>query len=227
MADLAPVLADLQAECSALDALVVDLAPEQWALPTPAEGWTIAHQIAHLAWTDDVAATAITDPPGFEAVLHSAMGNPYGFVDAAAEPRATRAPGQLITGWRSGRAALADALLGVPDGTKIAWFGPPMSAPSMATARMMETWAHGLDVADALGITREPNDRLRHVAHLGVRTRDFAFASRELPVPAEPFRIELTAPVRCPVDVGSRGRCAAGARPGSRFLPARHAAAQP
>jgi uncharacterized protein (TIGR03084 family) len=194
VADLAPVLADLEAEYAAVDALVAGLPAERWGLATPAAGWTIAHQIAHLAWTDDVAAIAITDPSGFAALLHGAMGNPYGFVDAAAEERSIEPPDQLLEGWRTGRATLAEALRGVTDGAKIAWFGPPMSAPSMATARLMETWAHGLDVADALSVRPEPTDRLRHVAHLGVRTRDFAFAIRELPVPTEAFRVELVAP---------------------------------
>jgi uncharacterized protein (TIGR03084 family) len=64
----------------------------------------------------------------------------------------------------------------------------------MATARYMETWAHGLDVADALAVTVEPHDRVRHVVHLGVRTRGFSFASRGEPVPADEVRVELTAP---------------------------------
>ncbi len=225
VADLAPVLADLVAESTDLDALVADLDPDTWALATPAEGWTIAHQVAHLAWTDEVATTAICDPPGFEAVLGEAMGDPFGFVDAAADKRSTESADRLLSGWRAGRAALADALRGVPEGAKIAWFGPPMSAPSMATARLMETWAHGLDVADALGIVREPTDRLRHVAHLGVRTRDFAFLIRDLPVPAEAFRVELTAPSGGVWTWGPDGRNAAGDRFGARLLPARHATA--
>jgi uncharacterized protein (TIGR03084 family) len=69
-----------------------------------------------------------------------------------------------------------------------------MSVASMATARLMETWAHGLDVADALGLPPSVSPRLRHVAHIGVRTRDYAFLQHGLPVPAEPFRVELAAP---------------------------------
>jgi uncharacterized protein (TIGR03084 family) len=69
-----------------------------------------------------------------------------------------------------------------------------MSAASMATARLMETWAHGLDVADALGVVRPATARLRSIAHIGVRTRDFAFAINNLAVPTEPFRVELAAP---------------------------------
>ena len=76
----------------------------------------------------------------------------------------------------------------------------------MATARFMETWAHALDVADALGVEPEPTDRIRHVAHLGVRTRDFAFCVHGLEPPAEEFRVELRRPVRRAVDLGTGGR---------------------
>nr|WP_235628957.1 maleylpyruvate isomerase family mycothiol-dependent enzyme [Mycobacterium tuberculosis] len=92
----------------------------------------------------------------------------------------------------SGR--LHEELLAVPDGRKLAWFGPPMSAASMATARLMETWAHGLDVADALGVIRPATQRLRSIAHLGVRTRDYAFIVNNLTPPAEPFLVELRGP---------------------------------
>jgi uncharacterized protein (TIGR03084 family) len=69
-----------------------------------------------------------------------------------------------------------------------------MSAASMATARLMETWAHGQDILDALGATRRPTARLRHVAHIGVRTRDFAYLVRDRDRPTAEFRIELTGP---------------------------------
>jgi uncharacterized protein (TIGR03084 family) len=82
----------------------------------------------------------------------------------------------------------------VPDGTKLPWFGPPMSPASMATARLMETWAHGQDVADALGVQRTPTARLRHVAHLAVRTRGFAHVVNDLDPPTADVRVELLAP---------------------------------
>jgi uncharacterized protein (TIGR03084 family) len=188
------IVADLRAESADLDALVGDLEAERWRTDTPAPGWTIAHQIAHLLWTDRVALTAVTDEPGFAAVLERAAENPAGFVDAGAEELAALAPTQLLTDWRTTRAALHEELLTVADGRKLPWFGPPMSAASMATARLMETWAHGLDVADALGVTRTPTARLRSIAHIGVRTRDFAYAVNGLAAPTEPFRVELTAP---------------------------------
>lgn len=188
------IVADLRAESDELDTLVADLPETGWATATPAPGWTIAHQIAHLLWTDRVSLIAITDEPGFNDVLADAMKNPTGFVDAGAEELALTPPARLLADWRETRTRLHDELLNVADGRKLPWFGPPMSAASMATARMMETWAHGLDVADALGVTRPATARLRSIAHIGVRTRDFAFAVNGLTAPAEPFRIELRAP---------------------------------
>jgi uncharacterized protein (TIGR03084 family) len=188
------IVADLRAESDELDGLVADLPAEQWTTETPAAGWTIAHQIAHLLWTDRVALISVTDEAGFSDVVAEAMQNPTGFVDVGAEDVAATPPAELLADWRQTRGRLHDALLTVAEGRKLPWFGPPMSAASMASARMMETWAHGLDVADTLRVRRPATARLRSIAHIGVRTRDFAFALHGLPVPAEPFRVELTAP---------------------------------
>jgi uncharacterized protein (TIGR03084 family) len=192
--ELNALVADLRAEGDEIDALVGDLPTDGWSRQTPAAGWTVAHQIAHLAWTDERALLAARAPDEFvaefaqyrhEASIDSA-------VDKAATADATRP--DLLSWWRAGRAKLATALLNLPPGTKLPWYGPPMSAASMATARLMETWAHGQDIADALGARRTPTARLRHVAHIGVRTRDFAYLTRGLPVPAEQFRVELLGP---------------------------------
>ncbi|MBN0973656.1 MULTISPECIES: TIGR03084 family metal-binding protein [unclassified Gordonia (in: high G+C Gram-positive bacteria)] len=188
------VVADLEAESAQLDTLVAGLDDAGWATPTPAPGWTIAHQIAHLAWTDEVAAIAATDPDRFGALLSEAASGAATYVDDAAEAGAAAPADEILAGWRAARDRLADALREVPAGVKIPWFGPPMSAASMATARLMETWAHGLDVADALGVPVVPTDRIRSVAHIGVRTRDFAYIVNGRTPPAEPFHYALTAP---------------------------------
>lgn len=194
MSTAGPMVADLRAESDDLDGMVADLPAERWAEATPAAGWTIAHQVAHLLWTDRVALTAVTDEAGFGAVLAEAAKDPTGFVDAGAEELAALPPERLLADWRQTRNRLHDKLPAVADGRKLPWFGPPMSAASMATARLMETWAHGLDVADTLGVKRPATARLRSIAHIGVRTRDFAFAINGLTPPTEPFRVELRAP---------------------------------
>ena len=181
-------------ECAALDALVADIDDQTWASATPAEGWTIAHQIAHLAWTDEIAAVAATDEAAFTAELQVAQQDPTGHVDTRTQELAGMAPAELLTRWRVGREKLAQVLRETPADTKLPWFGPPMSPRSMATARLMETWAHGQDVADALGATRTPTARLRDICHLGVRTRDFSYLINDRTPPAQPFRVELTGP---------------------------------
>ncbi|MCT2583866.1 TIGR03084 family metal-binding protein [Actinophytocola gossypii] len=199
MVELNALVADLRDEGAEIDELVAGLDRDGWATATPAAGWTVAHQVAHLAWTDQRALLAITNPAGFQAELTElASTTPLermdAVVDEAAADGVRKPPAQLLDDWRRGRADLAHAIEQVPDGTKLPWYGPPMSAASMATARLMETWAHGTDIADALGVARAPTRRLRHVAHIGVRTRDWAYVVRQEPPPGEPFRVELTGP---------------------------------
>ncbi|MFG1790698.1 TIGR03084 family metal-binding protein [Nocardia sp. NPDC049149] len=194
MADLEALLGDFADECADLERLVAPLPAAEWAGATPAPGWTIAHQIGHLAWTDEVATLAATDADRFGQLVAEAAPHALTFVDEAAEQASTAAPAELLDRWHRGGKALTDALRAVPAGTKLPWFGPPMSAASMISARIMETWAHGQDVADALGVTRTPTARLRTVAHLGVRTRNFAYSVHGKTPPDNEFRVELTAP---------------------------------
>nr|MDT0662616.1 TIGR03084 family metal-binding protein [Micromonospora sp. DSM 115978] len=196
MVDLDALLADLADESAELDALLAGRPATDWSRPTPAPGWTVAHQIAHLHWTDQAALRAITDVEAFLDSLSAAAADPAGFVDRGAAEVLADAPDptDLLTVWRTGRAALATALAETPEGTKIGWFGTRMSPASMATGRLMETWAHGQDVADALGHTRAPTARLRHIAHLGTRTLVNGFLTHGRPAPAGPVRVELDAP---------------------------------
>ncbi|MEU7871210.1 TIGR03084 family metal-binding protein [Dactylosporangium sp. NPDC049140] len=192
------VLPDLAAESEALDRLVAGLDAQQWSTPTPAPGWTVAHQIAHLVWTDEAATLANADPAAFFARL-SAVDDPLTFVDRAAAA-GVAPPDELLARWRAGRAALATALRAVPPGEKRPWFGPPMSPVSCATARLMETWAHGRDIAETFPDDERarrhlrPTDRLRHVAFIGYRTISHGFESHGQAGPTTPFRVELSLP---------------------------------
>ncbi|WP_371670685.1 TIGR03084 family metal-binding protein [Streptomyces sp. NBC_00289] len=194
MSDPTPVFDDLREESEELDSLVAGLSSGQWSLATPAPRWSIAHQIAHLAWTDRSALLAVTDEDGFRALVEKALAAPESFVDEGAEEGARLSPAELLVRWRAGRTALDEALRAAPPGARFPWYGPPMSAASMATGRLMETWAHGQDIADTLNVVRTHGDRLRHVVRIGVRARDFAFLVHGLTAPAEAFRVELAGP---------------------------------
>ncbi|MGC0420158.1 TIGR03084 family metal-binding protein [Embleya sp. AB8] len=185
-------LPDLVAEGDELDALVS--AHADWTEPTPAAGWTIAHQIAHLAAADANVLIAIRTPEAFDAVLKqaAAAGSRSADLDAAAgaaEPRSV-----LLERWRAGRTEVAAALGDVPRDQGFPWYGSQVSAALMAPLRLMEVWAHGQDIFDALGVARRPTSRLRQVASLGMAGRELSFHAARLPAPAEPFRVELTGP---------------------------------
>lgn len=193
------LLADLKAEGDQLWNAVGHLDDAGWRTPTPAAGWDVATQVAHLLWTDETATAAATDKSAWDAVVLQAFEDPTGFVDTSALEVARLSPQALLVRWGKARTALAAALRDYPAGEKMPWFGPPMSPASMATARFMETWAHALDVYEALGldpdtIRNQQTDRIRHIAHLGVRTRNYAFSVHKLEPPAEEFRIELKSP---------------------------------
>jgi len=135
----------------------------------------------------------VTDPEAFAAELADALADADNVVGRAAT-EGLAPPAELMARWRDGRARLAQALAAMPPGTKAPWFATPMSASSMATARLMETWAHAQDVYESLGVQRGPTDRLRHVAYLGFRTLAHSFAAHGRPVPDVPVRVELTGP---------------------------------
>ncbi|MGC0315078.1 TIGR03084 family metal-binding protein [Kitasatospora acidiphila] len=197
MGEAAAILTDLRDEGAELDSLVAGLDAAGWRTATPSPGWTIAHQVAHLAWTDEWTLRAVHDPDVFHAAAAELLSGADEFeslVDEGAAAGAALPPDRLLTGWRDGRAQVLAGLGELPAGARLPWFGPPMKATSMATARIMETWAHAEDVADALGVKRTPTARLRNIAHLGVRTMGFAFSAHGLAVPGRPTRVELTGP---------------------------------
>lgn len=190
-ADLVPLLADLRAEQAAFAGLLPDADLDA---ATPAQGWSVRDAIAHLAGTDQEAARAATRPAEFVAGLDQVARDIEGFLTGQLTARRGLSRDELLTSWQHGFDAMLVAFGDVAPGTRIPWYGPPMSPASFATARIMEYWAHGQDVADALGVRRRSTDRLRHIAYLGVRTRGFSYVNRGLEPDLTPVAVELTAP---------------------------------
>ena len=182
---------DLAAEHADLDGVVANLEAADWDRPTPADGWSVRDQISHLGYFDRTAVLAARDPAAFARSVERLVA---GGVDASVEPGRAMTPPELLSWWRDGRVELVSVLETVDPSIRVPWYGPPMGARSFATARLMETWAHGQDVVDALGLERAPTERLRHIAHIGVRARPFSYAVRGLDVPSRPVAVVLTGP---------------------------------
>jgi uncharacterized protein (TIGR03084 family) len=186
------IAADLRAEQAALDAIVAELSDDQWRLATPSPGWTVADQIGHLTYFDAAAATAVTDPDAFTASIGDLVAAPDGG-DVLTLHRHL-APAELLTTWRANRQRLTEVAATLTDGTRVAWYGPSMGAKSFLTARLMECWAHGQDVCDAVDRQRAPTDRLRHIAQLGFITRGWTYVNRGIEVPQGEIRVSLIGP---------------------------------
>ncbi|NEM06244.1 TIGR03084 family metal-binding protein [Geodermatophilus normandii] len=185
---------DLAAESADLDARVAPLDDDGWLAPTPAAGWDVRDTVDHLRSFDRDALLAVTDPAGFAAHVQGLGDGAGEYVERLTREGRSTPTADVLADWRAGREALAAALRRVAPGTRVPWFGPPMSPASFVTARLMETWAHGQDVVDALGQDRPATARLRSVAEIGVRARPFSYAVRGLRLPERPVRVLLTGP---------------------------------
>lgn len=185
---------DLAEEHVALDAIVADIDEDAWETPTPAEGWAVRDEIAHLAYFDDRANIAAIDQDNFNKHMKEVVEDIESFIGTDIKKGRAMSIPELLEWWRQERSALVKALEPLDPKSRIPWYGPPMSAKSHATARLMETWAHGQDIVDALGAHRPPSDRLNHVAHLGFTTFGWSYSNHQKEVPDTPVRLELTSP---------------------------------
>jgi uncharacterized protein (TIGR03084 family) len=188
------VFADLVAEGDEVDRMVAGLTPDQWALPTPAAGWTIAHQVAHLAATFRMAGLAAAEPGAFVALVSRLSDDFDANVRMALSSYLAEPPEVLLQRWRTERATAEVALGSVYTGQLVPWLVRAMPASILAAAGMTELFGHGQDIADTLGITRVRTDRLRHIVAFAVRTWDFGYATHGIATPDIEMRFEVTAP---------------------------------
>jgi len=197
------VYAVLAADGDDVDRMVADLGDPQWTIETPAVGWTIAHQIAHLTAVFHMAGLAASDAEAFKE-LGARLGPDFNAnVQAALSQYLSDPPRVLLGRWRTERANTAKALAAVPSGQMVPWLVRPLPAPVLAAAGMMELFGHGQDIADALGIKRERTDRLRYLCEFAVRTWDFGYQARGLTPPDVEFGYTLTAPSGATWELGA------------------------
>jgi uncharacterized protein (TIGR03084 family) len=184
------VVDDLAAEQDRLEELLEPLTEEQWSAPSAAVGWSVADVVLHLAQTEEAVALSIASAGRSD--LWDRGGQPLDdAVDDAV--RAERASGaEVFRRWRAARRAALDALRSADPDQRVPWAATPLRPQVLATTRLAEHWAHGLDVTAPLGLPFPDTERLRHVAWLGHRTLPYAFAVEGLE--AQPVFCELTGP---------------------------------
>jgi len=187
------VFSDLNAESLQIDRLVTGIDDSGWELPTPAPGWTVADQVAHLSFIYHLAGMAASDADAFTAMVAAAKDDFTGAVNAAlalykADPKT------MLEKWDAERTAAVKALAAVPAGEVVPWLVNPLPPGILACAGIMETFAHGQDIADTLGVEVERTDRIGHLVGFAVLTRDFGYQAQGLTPPATEFRYEITAP---------------------------------
>lgn len=183
---------DFTDEAESLAEVLAGAAEGDFDRPTPAAGWMVRDQISHLWFFDQRALLALTDPDGFAVDAKALMA--AGGTEASIQPGRSMPGETLMERWHGDRARLIDVARSIDPSTRVPWYGPAMGARSFITARLMETWAHGQDVVDALDATREPTHRLRHVSHIGVRARPFSYAINQMEMPDADIRVELEPP---------------------------------
>lgn len=194
MTDLREVISDLAAEGDELDRLVTGLAADQWQTPTPAPGWTIAHQIAHLTAIFRMAEMSAAEPDAFTAMISRLSDDFDANVKAAMAPYLAETPETLLSRWRAQREAANKALAAAPPDQTVPWLVRPLPPAILACAGIMELIGHGQDIFDALGIQRRWTDRIKHLVGFAILVRDFGYQARGLTPPPEEFRFEITAP---------------------------------
>ncbi len=187
------ICADLRAEYDSLDAVVTGLDDAGWSLKVPFLHWDVHYEIAHIAYFDGTGRLAATDAEAFGKHVEELLANLDNWDEMFGKVN-NKGNSELLAYWRDERNALLAALEPLGPKDRLPWYGPPMSARSFTTARLMETWAHGQDIYDALKIRREPTDRLQHIAHLGVTTYGWSFAVHGQQKPEAQIRVELEGP---------------------------------
>jgi len=207
------ILSDLVAEQQHLDQFLQTLRDRQWATPTPAEGWTIQDTVSHLAYLEGFAAEMLAD--GKERVDAEDIKDLDTWTEIGVSQGRGRRHQEIIEWWRFGRADVVDALSRMLSTDRVPWLYGDMSARSFAGIRLMETWAHGLDIKAAILDRITPLEdppvqldeevewvdpladttRLRHIASLGQRSLPFAFEQAGEAFPESGIRVEIMGPL--------------------------------
>jgi uncharacterized protein (TIGR03084 family) len=182
---------DLAAEQDRLEQILAGLDETQWGTDSAAAGWTVADVVLHLAQSEEATATTAT-----HGTLRGALDIAVGDTTDERADHAVRheraAPAEVLTRWQRARQVALAALRNADPDRPVQWMVGTIKPGTLATTRLAEHWAHGLDITGPLGVDLPDTNRLRHIAWLAHRTLPYALSVGSEPV--APVRCELTAP---------------------------------
>jgi uncharacterized protein (TIGR03084 family) len=187
---------DFRDESKALYELVRPLDAEAFGNKTQFKQWTFNDIIGHLHMWNWAADLSLNDEAAFQVFIKRVLSHLAGdgLKQFEAQWLAGLAGPELVETWYEFAVRISDHFGASDPSQRVKWAGPDMSVRSSITARLMETWAHGQAIYDAIGVERKDEDRIRNIAVLGVNTFGWTFKNRKLDVPAEVPYVKLTAP---------------------------------
>jgi len=175
-----------------IDDLINDIDPQDWEAPSPAPGWTVRDQLAHLSFIYHIANLAVRDAQAFASALSAAPSMQAAIDNDIRRGRDLALP-DLVDNWRGTRDRCVEAFAAANPGELVPWLVNPLPPAVLAAAGIMETFAHGLDIADALGERMPDSPALAHVVAFAVKVRDFGYEAHGLTPPSADFRFEISA----------------------------------
>ena len=191
------VVRDLREEGDVLYKLLSEMDTAYWTQHSTFKNWTLWDVAAHLHFSDHMALTSLRSGDAFKDMMReigkAGSARKYTNDLLSIDGHSINGP-DLLARWRSLFLELCDALAAADPQERFVWVGPGMKARMFATARQMETWAHGWEIYDLMGLPRNHTDRIKNIVTIGVRTFGWTFTNRKLPVPETPPYVRLTAP---------------------------------
>lgn len=186
---------DFLEESETLYAALADLPEAEWTRATQFKGWTLNDVLVHLHFWNQMADMSLQDPDGFRAKFGAMYPEMQKHGMRAVENADVPLRGaELCAAWRGVYTDMGARWGDLDPKQRVQWAGPEMSVRSSITARQMETWAHGQEVFDLLGVQRVEQDRVRNIVVLGVNTFGWTYKVNGRNVPDQMPVLSLTAP---------------------------------
>lgn len=183
------------AEAALLKNFLAELPLDAWEEPTPAPGWKVRDQVGHLAFVYSIAGKAAASPDEFHSIMETTR--KVGFdnaINAALTEDAAGSPEEVLARLVKMAAYASESIRQVPSDAMIPWLVRELPPATLALAGTMELFAHGQDIADALGHQLPRTDRLAPLVNFIHVTIPFGYESNQLPMPEGTFRFETTLP---------------------------------